>query len=50
MKKQYICPQTEGSEIKAMVSLLAGSGDLRSASGDIFHGTIDPLYDAGDAM
>lgn len=25
MKKQYLCPQTEGCEINAMVSLLVGS-------------------------
>ena len=45
MKKQYICPQTEGSEIKAMVNLLAGSDGLRLAPGGIF----DPTIDAGNA-
>lgn len=48
MKKQYICPQTEGSEIKAMVNLLAGSS-LRKAGGDTFNGPIK-TGNAGGAM
>lgn len=49
MKKQYTCPQTEGSEIKAMINLLAGSDGLRLAPGGIFDPTID-AHDATYAM
>lgn len=48
MKKQYICPQTLGSEIQAMVNLLAGSNNMRVA-GQIFNGSID-AGNAGSAM
>lgn len=44
MKKQYICPQTLGSEIQAMVNLLAGSSYMRVSS-PIFN----PSIGAGNA-
>lgn len=39
MKKQYLCPQTEGCEVKAMVNLLAGSSDYRKVVGGPFDDT-----------